>query len=100
RHHRPRPAPWPPAAGRVDQWTVEHLGADMPLAELGRFIGAHDVDLVVVSATGTAAAERAAEAKVRIEAEHEVPVLIGGGGAGIADLLAQARQARSARPPG
>ncbi|MEM9132948.1 MAG: B12-binding domain-containing protein [Actinomycetota bacterium] len=80
---------------REDNWAVEHLGADMPLAEIDGFLRAHPAELVVLSATGNEAGERAAEAKARLEAEHGIPVLVGGNGATAADLVALARQARA-----
>ncbi len=80
------------AALRDDHWTVEHLGADMPLSEIDRFASEHPVDLIVLSATGVGAAERADRAKVELEATHDIPVLTGGRGTTIAGLRDLARQ--------
>ncbi|MEM8925406.1 MAG: cobalamin-dependent protein [Actinomycetota bacterium] len=82
------------AALREDQWTVEHLGADMPVEEIRAFIESHDVDLVVLSATGADARAIAEIAAVVIESAHRLPVLVGGAGSTVADLQERARNAR------
>ncbi|MEM7349221.1 MAG: B12-binding domain-containing protein [Acidobacteriota bacterium] len=78
------------AALRDDNWTVEHLGADMPIDEIERFLATHDVDLVVLSATGTDAVRRARKAKITLERHHDVRVLVGGQGS-LTNLQSHAR---------
>lgn len=79
------------AALREDHWTVEHLGADMPVEEIERFVATHDIDLVVLSATGEIAPLARAAAN-RIEATQGVSVLLGGSGQTLSDLVTSARQ--------
>ncbi len=81
------------AALREDGWTVEHLGADIPVEEVISFVDGHDIDLVVLSATGAGADERATDARRRIEGDTRVPTLVGGGGRSLSDLRSEARQA-------
>jgi methanogenic corrinoid protein MtbC1 len=80
------------AALREDRWTVEHLGADIPVADVIGFIDDHEIDLVVVSATGTSAEQQASGAAEEIEAVTAVPTLVGGGGSSLADLQLLARR--------
>ncbi len=83
------------AALREDSWRVEHLGADIPLAELTMFVDEHPVDLVVISATGDGSAGELARAEALLDHEKGVPTLIGGGGRTLTDLQRDARAARS-----
>ncbi|MGV8908346.1 MAG: cobalamin-dependent protein [Propionicimonas sp.] len=82
------------AALRADNWNVEHLGANMPPDELLDFCASHDITVAVLSVTngeveaiahGAAAALRSAG----------TPVVIGGSGRTIDDLLSETRSARS-----
>jgi MerR family transcriptional regulator, light-induced transcriptional regulator len=80
------------AALRADNWNVEHLGANMPPEELVDFCATHDITVAVLSVTNSqveASAQRAATA-LRNAA---TPVVIGGSGRTIDDLLAEVRTA-------
>lgn len=82
------------AALRADNWNVEHLGANMPLDELVDFCATHDITVAVLSVTNSeveAIAHRAATAL----RDSAIPVVIGGPGRTIDDLLAEVRTATS-----
>ena len=82
------------AALRADNWNVEHLGANMPPGELVHFCSTHPITVAVLSVTNSqveASAQRAATA-LRNAA---TPVVIGGLGRSIDDLLAEVRIATS-----
>lgn len=82
------------ASLREDRWTVQHLGADVPVEEVLSFIEAHDVDLVAISAVGPGAVERARSAREVIAQRHGIPVLVGEPGTTVGQLQELARAAR------
>jgi excisionase family DNA binding protein len=90
------------AALREDRWLVHHLGADMPADEVERFCAAHPVDLAVVTVTTPDTADAAEELARRLR-ERGIPVLVGGPGRTLADLVTDARTAtashRRTAPP-
>jgi MerR family transcriptional regulator, light-induced transcriptional regulator len=79
---------------RADNWTVEHLGADMPPDELVRFCADHDVDVAVLSSTNPDTAESATETADRIRAAG-TPVVLGAPGRTLDDLVESTRAALS-----
>lgn len=83
------------AALRADNWHVEHLGANMPPAELVEFCATHDVTVAVLSVT-TSEAEAVAERAATSLRNTATPVVVGGPGRTLDDLLAEVRDARSA----
>ncbi|MEM9652576.1 MAG: helix-turn-helix domain-containing protein [Actinomycetota bacterium] len=76
---------------REDRWTVQHLGADVPVDELVTFIEGHKTDLVVLSAVGPGAVDRARQAEANISEQVGVPVLVGQPGASLSHLQSAAR---------
>jgi MerR family transcriptional regulator, light-induced transcriptional regulator len=80
---------------RDDNWTVEHLGADMPPDELVRFCVEHDVDVAVLSSTNPATAALASETAERIR-DAGIAVVLGGPGRTLDDLVESVRSAVSA----
>jgi excisionase family DNA binding protein len=80
------------AALRDDNWHVHHLGADVPPADLMRFIDAQPVDLVVVSVTIPEMCPNADEVVAELEAAG-LRVLVGAAGARLDDLQRWAREA-------
>ena len=70
---------------RGDRWKVHHLGADVPDDELRGFVAEASPDVVVLSLTVTEGA--AAEAAARVAAGVAVPVVIGGPGRSLEELL-------------
>jgi MerR family transcriptional regulator, light-induced transcriptional regulator len=71
---------------REHNWRVHHLGADMPADELVRFCTEHQIDVAVISLTNpqvTALANRAAH-QLRVLG---VPVVVGGPGRSLSDLV-------------
>jgi excisionase family DNA binding protein len=77
---------------RADNWMVDHLGADMPPDELVRFCREHDVDVAVLSSTNPDVAELAAETADRLR-RAGTPVVLGGPGRSLDDLVESARSA-------
>ena len=80
------------AALRADNWRVEHLGADMPPDELVDFCATHDITVAVLSVTNShieTVVERTAAALRRLA----IPVVVGGPGRTLDDLLAEVRAA-------
>ena len=77
---------------REDHWTVHHLGSDLPAAELSSFSEAEAANLVVLTVTepGVAAAAQGAASSIRALG---IPVVVGGPGRTLDDLLASARSA-------
>jgi hypothetical protein len=73
---------------RWDGWRVHHLATDIPPDDLAAFLERERPDLLVLSATMPAAA---ATAVPRSAQELGVPVLIGGPGRRLGELLADAR---------
>jgi len=81
------------AALRADNWWVEHLGANMPPDDLVDFCANHDVTVAVLSATNSdvdAVVQRAATAL----RNSGTPVVVGGSGRTLDDLLAETRAAK------
>jgi F420-dependent methylenetetrahydromethanopterin dehydrogenase len=74
---------------RWDGWRVHYLAADIPPDDLAAFLERERPDLLVLSATMPAAP--AAAAARRSAQELGIPVLIGGAGRRLAELLAAAR---------
>ena len=79
---------------RDDQWSVEHLGANMPPDELVRFCAEHDVDVAVLSSTNPDTAHLAAETTRRLR-DAGTPVVLGEPGRTLDDLVVLARAAVS-----
>jgi hypothetical protein len=71
---------------RWDGWRVHHLAADIPPDDLAAFLDRERPDLLVLSATMPAAGAAAAAAH-RSALELGVPVLIGGPGRRLGELL-------------
>lgn len=82
---------------RDDNWTVEHLGSNMPPDELVRFCVEHDVDVAVLSSTNPDTAALAAETARRIT-DAGTPVVLGGPGRTLDDLVDSVRAAIRAAP--
>ena len=80
---------------RDDNWSVEHLGANMPPDELLRFCAEHDIDVAVLSSTNDETAPLAAETAGRIRAAG-TPVVLGEPGRTLEDLVVEARAAIAA----
>lgn len=81
------------AALREDNWTVQHLGSDVPVEELLSFVDANQIDLVAISAIGPGALGRADEARAAIGERHGIPVLVGEPGMTVGQLRDLARGA-------
>jgi len=84
------------AALRADNWRVEHLGANMPPDELIDFCATHDITVAVLSVTNSdveAVVQRAATALRK----SATPVIVGGPGRTLDDLLAEVRAATPQR---
>ncbi len=84
---------------RDDNWTVEHLGANMPPDELLRFCAEHDVDVAVLSSTNPDTAALAADTAERLRAAG-TPVVLGRPGSSLDDLIASTRSAARGSAPG
>ncbi|MCU4185883.1 B12-binding domain-containing protein [Acidiferrimicrobium sp. IK] len=80
------------AALREDHWRVHHLGVNVPFEELVGMIRRVGPDLVVVSVTWLPASEQA-EALAAAVRRLGPPVLVGGSGRALAELITQARAA-------
>jgi cobalamin-dependent methionine synthase I len=85
---------------REDNWTVHHLGSDRPVAELASFCRTEPIDLMVLAVTEPAVTEatRAAASSIRALG---IPVIVGGPGRTLHELLTEARSAggkSSSRP--
>lgn len=78
------------AALRDDNWHVQHLGADVPGADLMGFIDAHPIDLVVLSVTAPAVRRAVDGVVAQIEAAGR-RVLVGSAGARLDELQRSAR---------
>jgi excisionase family DNA binding protein len=81
------------AALREDNWTVHHLGADVPADDVLRFCADEDVDLVVLTVTITDVAAAAARAAGRLE-RTGVRTLVGHPGDTLPELQRTARARR------
>jgi|SRR6056297_1498877 len=91
--HHALPTAMAAAALREDNWSVHHLGADMPADDLERFCDGHEIDLAVLTVT-TPEATGPAEELARRLGGRGIPTLVGGPGKSLGDLLASARAAR------
>ena len=79
------------AALRDDNWHVHHLGADVPAADLMRFVDDHPVDLVVLSVTIREMCPTVDQVVAQLEAAGQ-RVLVGTAGARLDDLQRSARE--------
>lgn len=77
---------------RDDNWSVEHLGANMPPDELIRFCAEHDIDVAVLSSTNSETADLAARTADRLRAAG-TPVVLGQPGSTLEDLIVETRAA-------
>jgi MerR family transcriptional regulator, light-induced transcriptional regulator len=74
-------------------WTTTNMGADLPAADLARFVSRNEVALVALSATDPARLGALADTVLAIREatpDRRIPVLVGGGiadRAGLADAL-------------
>lgn len=66
-------------------WTVANLGADVPAADLGRFVERNEARLVALTASNPARADAVTEAVATIDSAaatsrpgHHIPILLGG----------------------
>jgi len=80
------------AALRADNWRVEHLGANMPPEELVDFCATHDISVAVLSSTNSDVADVVQRAAAALRSSG-TPVVIGGPGRSLDDLLAEVRAA-------
>jgi methanogenic corrinoid protein MtbC1 len=87
--HHALPALMAAIALRWDGWRVHHLAADIPPEDLAVFLERERPDLLVLSATMPAAGD--ATAARRSAQELGIPVLVGGAGQRLGELLAAAR---------
>jgi excisionase family DNA binding protein len=81
---------------RDANWHVHHLGADMPGDELVRFCAEHPVDLAVISLTNPDVAGIAGATAEQIR-QSGTPVIVGGPGRSLDDLVAEATEAVARR---
>lgn len=95
--HHGLPTSMAAAALREDNWTVHHLGADMPADELVHFCEQHEVDLAVLTVTIPEARPLANDTAERLE-QLGTRALVGQPGATLTELKAMARN-RSGRQP-
>ncbi len=78
---------------REDNWHTEHLGGDLPVADLEDFLHSRDVDLLVLSATGDDQRHKALGVGHELS-EAGTPTLVGGRGQTLPDLQLAARAVR------
>src|SRR5215472_16368483 len=82
------PALMAAACLREDRWLVQHLAADLPVAEVARFALGVDAALIVLSAATQAGARRGRAAAAEITAGNPRPlVLAGRPGDSLRDLI-------------
>ena len=81
------------AALRDDNWRVEHLGANMPPEGIIEFCATHDVTVAVLSVTNSQVDAVVRQVATALR-ESGTPVVIGGPGRTLDDLLAEVRAAR------
>ena len=89
------PALMAAACLREDRWLVQHLAADLPVAEVARFALGVDAALIVLSAATRSGARAGRAAADEITAANPGPVVLAGRpGDSLRDLirLARARQ--------
>jgi methanogenic corrinoid protein MtbC1 len=77
---------------RDDNWSVHHLGADLPADELTRFCRQEDVDLVVLTVTVAKLRQAATRAAAELEGLG-LRVLVGAPGRSLGELQRLARDA-------
>ncbi len=77
---------------RADHWHVHHLGADVPPDQIRECCTDNHVDLAVISVTNSEVTDGAVEVAARLRMAG-TPVLIGGPGRSIDDLVRDARTA-------
>lgn len=70
---------------RGDRWRVHHLGADVPEDELRDFVAESGPDVVVLCLTADDGPAR--DAAARVAADVAVPVVVGGPGGSLEELL-------------
>lgn len=75
---------------RSDRWQVHHLGTQVPATDIGALLGSVRADLLVLSLCNPRDGG-AADAIVAVAAEAAVPVLVGGPGRTLRQLLQVAR---------
>ncbi len=90
------------AALRESRWRVQHLGSGVPARDLAEFVEETEPTLVVISLT--VASEAAEHFRRSLVASTSVPVVAGGSGERLSDLLDRVDAAlgpkRAARSPG
>jgi MerR family transcriptional regulator, light-induced transcriptional regulator len=82
---------------REDNWHVEHLGADVPPAELVDFCSHHQVTVVIITATNPDTIPLAQQTAVELQTAGTA-VVVGGPGRTLAELTLLAREARAPSP--
>lgn len=80
------------AALRDDNWRVEHLGANMPPEDLVEFCTSHDVTVAVLSVTNSQVQPAVSRAATLLRGAG-IPVVVGGPGRTLDDLLEEVRAA-------
>jgi methanogenic corrinoid protein MtbC1 len=81
---------------REDNWHVEHLGADVPPAELVDFCRHHLVTVVVISATNPDTVDLAQATALDLQAAG-TPAIVGGPGRTLTELVSLARNVNKLR---
>ncbi len=90
--HHSLPTSMAAVALRDDNWTVEHLGANMPPEELLRFCAEHEIDVAVLSSTNPDTADLAVDTAERLRAAG-CPVVLGRPGSSLDEMIALTRDA-------
>lgn len=85
------PASMAALALRADRWQVHHLGCGVPVKDTLDLVRSVSADLVVLSATDPAFADEADHAAELLMSEAGRPVLLGGPGRTLDQLLTAAR---------
>jgi MerR family transcriptional regulator, light-induced transcriptional regulator len=80
---------------RDDNWHVQHLGADMPSAELIRFCSEHDVTIAVITLTNPECSQLAETTAIELRTAG-TPTIVGGPGRTLRELVEAARAAKLA----
>lgn len=83
------------AALREDNWSVHHLGADVPTDELIDICASHELDLAVLTLTNPDCADVARDAAAAL-ARTGTAVIVGAPGRSLHELVTEARQALTA----
>lgn len=81
------------AALRADNWRVEHLGANMPPNDIIEFCRSHDITVAVLSVT-SGQMEEVVRGVTTTLRESGTPVVVGGAGRTLDDLLSEVRVAQ------